>query len=71
MNNFFGNIFKKMMPKNSSEKKTKEEEDLFNEINMSFDVQAMKINEILDSLVIDHKISGIQIDWYILLLIQL
>jgi hypothetical protein len=63
MNNFF-NMFKKMMPGKNSENRSKEEEDPFSDVSLSFEVTPLKSDEVLNNLVKDLKIGGELIESY-------
>ena len=64
MNNFFGNILKKMIPKKeNSEKKAKEEEDPVIDINLNFSIEMLPLDT-LNKAVCNQRINGKIIEKY-------
>ncbi len=62
MNNFFGNIFKKMIPKKEgNERNKKEEEDILSEIQLNFQIQTIPLDT-LNQIISGNKINGIVIE---------
>lgn len=61
MSNFF-NYLKKILPKQKTEKKAKEEEDINTDLNLSIEIKKSDLYEKLEYIVSGIKIRDINID---------